>query len=139
MTNTPPRAHSALPQAARVLAGLLLLSGITHVAQLAVYRHAANVVGAAGFGVVYFMIGIAVLRRWPAALHLAAVLPTIGGLLGVYRFFFLHTNPFSVWHVALDLIIVPLAVTLLTQPARAARSALSSRGPASRPRSSQTS
>ena len=40
-----------------------------------------------------------------------------------YRFFFLHTNPFSMWHVALDLIIVPLAVTLLarrrTEPAGA--------------------
>ncbi|MFB7591897.1 hypothetical protein [Streptomyces sp. NPDC056169] len=118
---TPPQAHSTLPQAARVLAGLLLLSGVTHLAQLAVYQHEANVLGAAGFGAVYFMIGIAIVRRWPAALHLAAVLPAIGGLLGIYRYFFLHTNPFSVWHVALDLIIVPLAVTLLarrrTEPA----------------------
>lgn len=63
----------------------------------------------------YVAIGVAVLGRRPAALHLAAVLPTIGGLLGIYRFFFLHTNPFSVWHVALDLIIVPLAVTFLAR------------------------
>ncbi|MFD5036126.1 hypothetical protein ACFWNI_03245 [Streptomyces sp. NPDC058377] len=41
--------------------------------------------------------------------------PTIGGLLGIYRFFFLHTNPFSVWHVGLDVIIVPLAVRLLAR------------------------
>ncbi|MFB7037480.1 MULTISPECIES: hypothetical protein [unclassified Streptomyces] len=113
--STPPRAHSTLPQYAKVLAGLFLLSGVTHLAQLAVYRHEANVLGAAGFGAVYFMIGVAILRRWPAALRLAAVLPAIGGLLGTYRFFFLHTNPFSVWHVALDLVIVPLAVTLLTR------------------------
>ncbi|MFI7005278.1 hypothetical protein [Streptomyces sp. NPDC050145] len=111
----PPRAHSALPQAARTLAVLLLLSGVTHLAQLAVYQHEANVLGAAGFGAVYLVIGIAVLRRWPGALHLAAVLPAIGGLLGTYRFFFLHTNPFSVWHVALDLVIVPLAVILLAR------------------------
>uniref|UniRef100_A0AAU1M3R7 Integral membrane protein n=1 Tax=Streptomyces sp. NBC_00148 TaxID=2903626 RepID=A0AAU1M3R7_9ACTN len=113
--NTPPQAHPTLPQAARVLAGLLLLSGVTHLAQLAVYQHEANVLGAAAFGAVYVVIGVAVLGRRPAALHLAAVLPTIGGLLGIYRFFFLHTNPFSVWHVALDLIIVPLAVTLLAR------------------------
>ncbi|WP_228991919.1 hypothetical protein [Streptomyces sp. DH8] len=114
--HTPPRAHSTLPQTGRALAGLLLLSGVTHLAQLAVYQHEANVLGAAGFGAVYFMIGIAILGRWPAALHLAVVLPTIGGLLGVYRFLFLHTNPFSVWHVVLDLIIVPLAVRLLARP-----------------------
>ncbi|MFI1186556.1 hypothetical protein [Streptomyces californicus] len=113
--NAPLRTPSPLPRAATALAGLLLLSGITHVAQLAVYRHEANVLGAAGFGAVYFMIGVAILRRWPAALPLAAVLPTVGGLLGVFRFFFLHTNPFSVWHVALDLVIVPLAVTLMAR------------------------
>ncbi|WP_173097843.1 hypothetical protein [Actinomadura verrucosospora] len=33
--------------------------------------------------------------------------------LGVIRFLFLHANPFSVWHVALDLVIVPLAAILL--------------------------
>ncbi|MET9346583.1 hypothetical protein [Streptomyces termitum] len=118
--NVPPRTRSTLPRAAGTLAALLLLSGVTHLAQLAVYQHEANVLGAAGFGAVYLMIGTAVLRRWPGALHLAAVLPAIGGLLGTYRFFFLHTNPFSVWHVALDLVIVPLAVTLL-RPQRGVR------------------
>lgn len=71
--------------------------------------------GAAGFGAVYFVIGIAILGRWPGALRLAVVLPAIGGLLGAHRFFCLHTNPFGVWRVALDLIILPPAVTLLAR------------------------
>ncbi|TWS22325.1 hypothetical protein FK268_20185 [Tsukamurella sputi] len=98
---------------ARLLAGsLLALSAVTHVSQLAVYGTAGNVVGSAGFGVVYAVLAFFVFRgaRWS---YLAAVVfPTIGGLLGVYRFIFIHPNPFSVFHPLLDVVIVPTAAFL---------------------------
>ncbi|WP_328714272.1 hypothetical protein [Nocardia salmonicida] len=97
-------------QISTALGSLLLLSAVTHVSQLIVYGGESHVIGSAGFGVLYGLLGIGVLRgsRW--AYLGAAIFPTIGGLLGIYRFFFLHPNPFSIFHPCLDLIIVPLAV-----------------------------
>ncbi|MBO2464207.1 hypothetical protein [Actinomadura violacea] len=108
-----PRSAPAADRLRRVAGWLLLLSAITHVLQVPVYGTEGNVLGAAGFGVVYALVGTGLLRRWPGAVPAATVLPVIGGTLGVIRFLFLHTNPFSVWHVALDLVIVPLATILL--------------------------
>ena len=97
----------------RVAASLMLLSGGTHVAQLAVYEPEHSVIGAAVFGGIYFLIGLLLLGTTRTALMLGAVFPTIGGLLGVYRFLHLHANPFSVFHVAIDLVVVPACVYLL--------------------------
>lgn len=96
-----------------VAAVLMLVSGVTHVAQLAVYGSRFSVVGAAAFGAVYFLIGLALLGRGRAAPWFGAILPAIGGALGVYRFLHWHANPFSVFHVAVDLIVVPCCVYLL--------------------------
>lgn len=97
----------------RAAASLMLLSGVTHVAQLAVYDAHHSVIGAAVFGGIYFGIGVLLLSRYGIALVLGAVLPTIGGVLGIYRFLHLHPNPFSVFHVAIDLVVVPVCVYLL--------------------------
>ena len=105
----PPAPHPLR----RLAAGLMLLSGVTHVTQLAVYGTERSAVGASLFGAVYFVIGLLLLGRGKAALVLGTVLPTIGGVLGVYRFFGLHANPFSVFHVALDLMVVPACIYLL--------------------------
>jgi uncharacterized membrane protein YozB (DUF420 family) len=103
-------------------AGLLLLSGVTHVGQLAVYDHAGHVIGAAAFGVIYFAIGLWLLlsnRRTAttsrAALWFATLLPTIGGILGIIRFVTLQPNPFTIFHVVIDLIVVPICVFLLVR------------------------
>lgn len=99
---------------ARLLAAILMLiSGITHVSQLFVYGTAGDVVGAAIFGFVYFALGLFLLTRSRLALWLAAVLPAIGGVLGILRFATVHANPFSVFHVAIDLVVVPVCVYLL--------------------------
>ena len=96
------------------LAGMLMIiSGVTHLIQLFVYPLEGHVIGAAAFGVLYFIIGLMLLRFKTIALWLGAILPTIGGVLGIYRFFFLHSNPFSVFHVGVDLIVVPICVYLL--------------------------
>ncbi|MGI5171009.1 hypothetical protein ACQEU3_42325 [Spirillospora sp. CA-253888] len=111
MKNMDEAVTSDSPRARQAAGWLLLLSAVTHVLQVPVYGTEGNVLGAAGFGVVYAVIGAGLLRGRPWAVPAAVVLPLIGGTLGVLRFLFFHSNPFSVWHVALDLVIVPLAIT----------------------------
>ena len=96
------------------LAGILMLiSSVTHMAQLLVYPLEHHVIAAAGFGIIYFFIGLFLLRRRRLAIWLGAILPTVGGLLGIYRFFFFHVNPFTIFHVAIDLIVVPICIYYL--------------------------
>lgn len=102
-----------LPAARRLAGALLMVSGITHVAQLFVYGHAGHVIGAAAFGLAYFLIGAWLLRPGRPALWFATILPTIGGILGVLRFLTLQPNPFSVFHVLIDLVVVPIGIGLL--------------------------
>ena len=98
------------------LAGMLMLiSSVTHVVQLQVYPLEHHVIGAAVFGIIYFFIGWFLLRRNRLAFWLGAIIPSIGGVLGVYRFFFLHPNPFTIFHVAIDLIVVPICIYSLKQ------------------------
>ena len=98
------------------LAGvLMLISSITHVVQLQVYPLEHHVIGAAGFGVIYFFIGLFLLRRKRLAMCFGAILPSIGGILGIYRFIFLHPNPFTVFHVLIDLVVVPICIYYLRQ------------------------
>ena len=96
----------------RKLAGFLLtISGITHVFQLLVYPASFHVIGAVIFGIIYLAIGLfLLLKNQRIALWLGAILPTIGGILGVYRFFFLHPNPFTLFHLLIDLIVVPICI-----------------------------
>ncbi|MGV2826886.1 hypothetical protein [Myxosarcina sp. GI1(2024)] len=35
---------------------------------------------------------------------------TFFGVLGVDRFLFLHPNPFTVFHVSIDLVVVPICI-----------------------------
>jgi hypothetical protein len=97
----------------RIAAILMLISGVTHVSQLFVYGSRESVIGASIFGVIYFVIGLFLLGKTRSALWAGAILPTIGGILGIYRFFFLHTNPFTVFHVIIDLAVIPICVHLL--------------------------
>jgi hypothetical protein len=114
---------AVLPTTRKLAAALMLLSGVTHVAQLAVYPAHAHVVTAAAFGVLYFAIGLYLLRPQRAALWCAALFPLIGGSLGIYRFIVLQPNPFTVFHVIIDLAVIAISVRLLAQkpvPAAAA-------------------
>jgi len=96
----------------RRIAGILLvISGITHFTQLFVYPLAGHVIGAALFGVIYFFLGIGILTKGNLVLYWTGiVVPSIGGLLGVYRFLHLQANPFSVFHVSIDSIVVPICI-----------------------------
>jgi hypothetical protein len=97
----------------KVAAILMLVSGVTHISQLFVYGTAGHVLGAAVFGVVYLALGLLLLGQSRVVLWLAVILPAIGGILGVLRFATVQANPFSVFHVAVDLVVVAICLYLL--------------------------
>ena len=102
-----------LQQRLSLTAGILLIiSGCTHLTQLTVYQHHGHVIAASLFGVVYLLPGvfIIILMKKTWAIIPGAIVPFIGGTPGVMRFFFVHANPFSVFHVLLDLMIVPFCI-----------------------------
>ncbi len=106
-------APSARP---RMIAGILLLvSAVTHVLQLAVYGTAGHVIGAAAFGLIYLFIGVSLIldKKW--ALWLGATLPAIGGVLGILRFIFRQATPFIIFHLLVDLVVVPICIFLLVR------------------------
>ncbi|TXT60629.1 MAG: conserved membrane protein of unknown function [Promethearchaeota archaeon] len=100
-----------------LIAGILLIiSGITHVSQIAVYGIEGHIIGAVLFGIIYFVLGILLimLRDNKIVMLLGAILPSIGGILGVGRlilFYVLATgelNFFIIFHVIVDIIVVPI-------------------------------
>ena len=108
--------QTELSPARKFAAGLMLLSGVTHIAQLAIYKGHADVIGAAMFGVLYLLLGAYLLTPKRAALWLAAIFPLIGGSLGILRFLTVRPNPFSVLHVIIDIAVISTCVWLLTRP-----------------------
>jgi hypothetical protein len=115
---TLTRGPVRLEPSRRLAALLMLVSGATHIAQLGVYGPSRPVLGAAFFGLLYLGVGLALLARGRLGLWLGAILPAIGGLLGVHRFLAIQRNPFSLFHVALDAVVVPICLLgLLRRPA----------------------
>lgn len=112
--NMPPRR----PAPRTTAAVLMLISGVTHVVQLAFYPGEKSALGASVFGAIYFVIGLLLLGRKRYPLWLGALLPSIGGALGVWRFIGMHRNPFSVFHVLIDLVVVPCCIWLLVASSR---------------------
>lgn len=103
----------------RLAASLLVLTGISHAAQIAVYPPTDHVIAAALFGPPYFILGVLLfVRPSVGLLWVTTLLPAIGGVLGTGRYFD-HPNPFSAVHVVLDLIIVPTSLALLMRERKA--------------------
>jgi hypothetical protein len=89
---------------------LMMISGTTHILQLAVYGASFHVIGAVLFGVAYFIIGYALLQTHRVAFWWGAILPSIGGTLGIIRFLAWHANPFTVFHLLINVVVVPICV-----------------------------
>ena len=93
-----------------IISGILLvISGVTHISQLWVYPTDVSAIGASIFGILYFVIGVILLLKYEAGLWLSIIFPVIGGVLGVYRFIFLHSNPFTIFHLIIDIIVITLS------------------------------
>ena len=87
--------------------------GVTHLSQLVVYGFALNVIGAATFGAIYLVVGIYLLKPGTLGLWLGSYLPLAGGIMGACRYLLVHNNPFSLFHIGIDLIVVPSCLYLL--------------------------
>lgn len=107
--------------ARRAAVGLLVLTGVTHMSQLLIYRWDDDVLAAAAFGAIYLSVGLALLfKPGRVTLWLAIALPIVGGALGIARSLN-YPNAFSIPHVIIDLIVAPICIALLyTTPMRAA-------------------
>jgi hypothetical protein len=92
---------------------LMIIYAFTHISQIWVYGLAGSVIWAALFGVSYLIIGILLLGRSRIGLWLGAILPAIGGLLGIRRFLMIHANPFSIFHVCIDVLVISICVYCL--------------------------
>ncbi|MHA2223339.1 MAG: hypothetical protein ACXAAO_14955 [Candidatus Thorarchaeota archaeon] len=97
--------------------GLLIVSAVTHTIQVFVYGGIWHNIGAALYGVMYLFLGIGLIK-FPEnrfVLPLSVILPLVGGVGGVIRFFFLHTsepNLFIILHVLIDVVVVPVCAFL---------------------------
>ncbi len=103
----------------KLAASLLILTGVSHTALIAIYPPADHVIAATLFGPPYFVLGV-LQFWWPriGVLWVATILPAVGGVLGIGHYFD-HPNPFSIFHVVLDVIIVPINITLLIRERKA--------------------
>ena len=103
----------------RLLAGgLLILSAFTHTLQVFVYGGVWHNIGAALYGAMYLFLGIGLIRFLDkkGLVALCVILPLIGGIGGVIRFFIFHTetaNLFIILHVLIDIVVVPASIFIL--------------------------
>jgi len=99
----------------RIFAGvLLIISCFTHIIQIFFVGTASHTIIAVMFGIAYGIIGIMLIhfKDNRKITLLSAVLPLIGGILGVFRYTVLLQNLFSVFHVIIDIIVVPICFYL---------------------------
>jgi hypothetical protein len=102
----------------RILAGVLLItSAFTHTLQVFVYGGVWHNIGAALYGAMYLFLGIGLIRYLDnrGLVLLSIILPFIGGIGGVIRFFFFHTetaNLFIILHVLIDMVVVPACILI---------------------------
>jgi len=86
-------------------AGLLCLTGILHVAQLAVATLDASTVIAVLFGVAYLAIGVFLFRDNKTAVYLGAIVPLVGLLLATAGMFMKPTL-LGAFFIAIDVVVV---------------------------------
>lgn len=93
---------------------LLITSAFTHVGQVFIFGTESHSLAAAGYGVLYGLIGVGLLvygaNRY--LLLLGIILPAIGGVLGTIRFVGMLRvegvlNFFIIYHLFVDVIVVP--------------------------------
>jgi hypothetical protein len=82
-----------------------------------VYGGVWHNLAAALYGAMYLFLGIGIIRYLDkkGLVALCCILPLIGGVGGVIRFFFLHTevaNLFIILHVLIDIVVVPVSIYL---------------------------
>lgn len=101
----------------RTAAGLMILSGITHPAQMLFYGTAPEIRGPAVSGMIFFLVGLGLLTRYRIALWVAVVLPLMGGMGAIYRIVADTPTAFTYFHAAIDFVVVALCIALIASSA----------------------
>lgn len=104
----------------RIAAYLMLLSGITHPAQMLFYGTAPEIRGPALSGTLFFFVGLLLLTRYRLALWIAIALPLMGGIGAIYRILAEVPTAFTWFHAAIDFVVIGLCVTALATARQAA-------------------
>ena len=102
-----------MPKVQLLIAFLLLVSGVTHITQLWFYELNKITIGAALFGIVYFIIGALLLIGFRIAVLLSAVIPLIGALGGMYRYLKIERLKLIIFHLMIDIIVITLSFYLV--------------------------
>ena len=106
-------AEAELKPLQRIAAGLMLLSGVTHISHFLFWAaSAANTPIAAAFGVCFFLVGVVLLRRGSFGLWLGAVIPGIGAVLGGLVVL-VFPEPLPIFHASLSAIVFAICLYLL--------------------------
>jgi len=97
----------------KTAAGLMLLSGITHPAQMLFYGTAPEIRGPAVSGMIFLVVGAGLLTRWRLFLWVAIALPLMGGLAAISRILWDVPTVFTYFHALIDFVVVGLAAACL--------------------------
>ena len=100
----------------KIAAYLMVLSGITHPAQILVYGARPEISGPAMQGSIFLLVGGLLLTRYRMALWVAVVLPLMGGAGALYRIAALEPTAFTYFHALIDFVVVGLVITCLVRP-----------------------
>lgn len=101
-----------------IAAGLMLLSGVTHPAQMLIYGAGPEIRGPAMSGMIFLLVGLGLLTRFRIALFVAIVLPLLGGIGALYRIVEAAPTAFTYFHAAIDFVVVGSCVAVVALPKR---------------------
>ena len=102
-----------------IASGLLLFTGVAHVAEFVVRSHELPM---AVFGAIYFALGLWLRRPGKAGLIASTVLPAVGGLGGAMQMSAGPVDPILAGMVAIDVVVVACCVWTLARGAAAGAS-----------------
>lgn len=94
----------------RIAGVLLLVSMVTHLVQVFVYHELRTQIGVSAFGIAYGVIGWFLLSGSRRALIAGAVVPALGGAAGAYRLLVVQPNPFSAFHIMVDVVVIAICL-----------------------------
>ena len=100
----------------KIAAGLMLFSGVSHVAQLFILgTDNPNNVNGSLFGATFLVVGALLLTQWRAGLWVGAIWPLLLGFGATYRIVALDPTPQTYLFTAIDYIVVALCVLALKE------------------------
>ncbi|MFP6655214.1 MAG: hypothetical protein VCB25_06275 [Myxococcota bacterium] len=105
-----------IDQRRKFTAGMMLLSGVTHPAQMLFYGSGPEIRGPAMSGILFFFVGLFLLTRFRLALWVAIALPLMGGVGAIYRIVDASPTAFTYFHAAIDFVVVGLCGSILLSP-----------------------